>query len=1372
MGRTLRYTYYRDDLPKQTIASQVRLNDSTTPRDVVLSNSVYDAAGNLTTLTTGAGKTRTDYTYDAAGRVTARILDPATLARRTDYTVDNEANPTRVVRSAAGTTRTETADLVYDDAGRLTRQTVENGATDLVRTWTRDKRGLVTTTVDPRGNTSGANAAAYTTSFGYDVLGRLVEQSDPTANVERNGAAPVSTRPVHRLGYDTFGATTHDHDPEGRVIVRTYDRDGRNTRVTHPSYTPPSGGTAITPQLVTTFDAAGRVTKVKDPRGNERTFTYDQLGRVTKVVDPPRPGQTTGAAGRFEYDLAGEQTAQVDQTGARVEATYDDLGRQVTSTVVERRPSAAALTTKLGYDDSGSLTSTTSPLGFGTVYTRNAADEVTAVRDPLNHTTSLTYDLAGRPAATIDPLGNVTATEYDQAGRLTVSRDHDASWAELRRTSYGYDSAGNLTSVTPPRGYATQRVFDAGNRVISTTEPVSATDSITTTFGYDAAGARTRLTDGRNNSTYTTYNSLGLVQTVVEPATSTHPAATDRTWTTSYDANGNPVIDAAPGGVSVTRTFDALNDLTAQTGTGASAATTATAVGYDAAGRITSLNTPGGTIAATYNDRGSLLSTTAPNGNSSFTYDNDGRLTQQTDRAGTAGYGYDSASRLTSATDPVTGRALTLGYDNDDRLTGITYGTGGPTRTIGYDPMDRPTSDVVKNAAGTTLTSIGYGYDLDDNLTSKTTAGVPVAGQHTYGYDRAGRLTSWTAPGNTVTGYTWDKAGNRTGAGPATFTYDERNRLTSGGGTTYTYTPRGTLATQTTGGVTTALSFDAFDRLISDGGSTYAYDGLDRLASRTSGGATTSFAYGGGENDVVATLNAAGTVASKYSRMPSGAPLGVGEGSSSTLALADLHSDVYGLLNPASGGTLAGTASYSPFGEATYGGATRSGLGYQGEWTDPTTGRVNMHARWYTPGTGGFTSRDSWTLAPEPSVQANRYGYGNANPFSGTDPSGHVWGDDACVYEGVGCAVGQPNPRGGDPGRVGCDDCQGVYKPVIRQPTPQPRKPARDRHSTSGGSNHSASRGTTSGGGARQTPPEPKVDPRKAIIRNIAMTPQPRLPSVPALSQAQIDRQRNLIESKQRPVAAEQMLNDVVMDYVPQEARTAPVPDLGLTLSPVSAPMDPRYEQFLIRSQAFGGDYLGLPNPYEIEIACSVGYSEACAEIHERSANDRGQAFALGVLGVTDFANCVEKSSSSDCGLAVLGVFAFGKPFKLFRGTRASDRVPWTSWENYPKVRVDGQEFAQIGKRLYSQHAVDRMQPSGMRYSPRPGPYEGGKTGGMPQLRRAGGDHGRSVSPSFVEDVISRTRGVRQENGNFMHDGGGLQVILSPEGRVVTVMTN
>ncbi|WP_422771366.1 RHS repeat domain-containing protein [Plantactinospora sp. WMMC1484] len=59
-------------------------------------------------------------------------------------------------------------------------------------------------------------------------------------------------------------------------------------------------------------------------------------------------------------------------------------------------------------------------------------------------------------------------------------------------------------------------------------------------------------------------------------------------------------------------------------------------------------------------------------------------------------------------------------------------------------------------------------------------------------------------------------------------------------------------------------------------------------------------------------------------------------------------------------------------------------------------------------------------------------------------------------------------------------------------------------------------------------------------------------------------------------------------------------------------------------------------------------------------------------------------------------------------------------------------------------------------------------------LRQAGGgyDYGRGVSPAWVEYVIRNVRGVRQDNGNYSHMLGTLQVIVSREGRVVTVITH
>jgi len=71
----------------------------------------------------------------------------------------------------------------------------------------------------------------------------------------------------------------------------------------------------------------------------------------------------------------------------------------------------------------------------------------------------------------------------------------------------------------------------------------------------------------------------------------------------------------------------------------------------------------------------------------------------------------------------------------------------------------------------------------------------------------------------------------------------------------------------------------------------------------------------------------------------------------------------------------------------------------------------------------------------------------------------------------------------------------------------------------------------------------------------------------------------------------------------------------------------------------------------------------------------------------------------------------------------------WAFWSDYEKTVVNGEEYAKIGERLFTRHAVERMAPSGL-----------GKA--------AGGVVGRSISPNFVEEVISR--GIAT---NFYKDG-------------------
>ncbi|WP_340558538.1 DNRLRE domain-containing protein [Streptomyces sp. GSL17-111] len=981
MGRTTRHTYYDDGLLARRTLVGFHDPDGTT-RDVVLTERAYDAAGNLISETTGNGSVTTAYEVDAAGQTTAEVLDPDGLARRTAYTHDAGGEVATETRTGAGGDRTERVTYERNGVGEVVRVTVENGAEDLVTTRTVDDRGLTLTETAPRGNVSGADPADHTTDFTYDALGRLVETAAAPVTVEQHGAPATTERPTTRTGYNTFGEVTANQGPNGHVTRTAYDDAGRAVATTLPDYTPPGGGSPQTATVRRTYDAAGRVATETDPLGHVTSSTYDQLGRLTAVTEPAPTEGGQQPVTRHTYDLVGERLSTTDPTGARTETTYDELGRPITSTVVERRPAAGNFTTRTSYDDAGNPLSTTSPTGITTSSTYNAAGQPLTTTDAAGKTTTYAYGPTGLPTSVTDPLGRTVRTAHDAAGRTTSVTDLAPDGTELRTRSSVYDAAGNPVEATGPLGHTVHQTFDALGRITELTEPVDGTTSLTTTFGYDAAGNRTRLTDGRGNDTWYTFTSRGGPESVVEPATTAHPDAADRTFTTVYDAAGRPVREIQPGGVEQVRTFDALGRITEVTGSGAEADTGTDTYGYDLAGHLTSLSAPGGTNTLEYDDRGNLLSTSGPSGDATFAYDGEGRLTGRTDAAGAASFDYDAAGRLASAVDPLTGTTRAYAYDALSRPASVSYGSGAADRTFGYDDLGRLAEDTLTAPDGTTTASVAYTYDDRDQLTGKTTTGTAGAGEHAYTYDAAGRLTGWTAPDGTVTDYTWDAAGNRTRVGDATATYDERNRLLAANGTSYTWSARGTLL-GTTGGADgdTTSGYDALGRLLTDGSTAYAYDGLGRLVQR--GEATLT--YADTSNNPVAT---AGEL---IARDPAGDPMSTAaaDGSGATAVLTDAHGDVTGTFAPSSA-ALTGSTAYAPYGEVTQQTGATGALGYQGEYTDPDTGKVNMHARWYDPSTGAFVSRDSWTLNPVPSVMANRYTYGNASPLNHTDPTGHL----------------------------------------------------------------------------------------------------------------------------------------------------------------------------------------------------------------------------------------------------------------------------------------------------------------------------------------------------------------------------------------------
>ncbi|MFE1507986.1 LamG-like jellyroll fold domain-containing protein [Streptomyces sp. NPDC058726] len=984
MGRTTRRTYYDDGLKAREILVGFHDPDGTT-RDLVLSDRTYDAAGHLVRETTGNGKVTTTYQVDTAGRTTAEVLDPSGLARRTAYTYDAGGAVHTATLTGTGGTRAEKVTYERNATGDLIKETVENGTADLVTTYEVDDRGLVVAETSPRGNATGVDPAAYTMQHTYDALGRPVVTRGAPVTAETRQSAAATVRPTTTVGYNAFGETTDVRDPNGHITHTAYDRLGRVTSATLPAYTPPGATDPLPGEVTRAYDAAGNLASETDALGRTTHYSYDQFGNLAKVTLPAPEDGAAAPVSTFTYDLLGEQLSATGPTGARTEATYDDLGRQITSTVLERHPAPGAFTTTHTYDDAGNLRSTKSPTGLTASGTYNAAGDPLTATDAAGGVTTYTYGPTGLPREVTTPQGRTTRTVHDLAGRAIEVRDENAAGTVLRTTSSSYDADGNPVEITDALDHTVRQTFDARGRLTELVEPVDADTSITTTYGYDATGNRTRLTDGRGNTTWYGFTSRGALESVVEPSTQAHSDAADRTWTTMFDAVGLPAKEFQPGGVTVERTFDALGRLIRSTGSGAEAATTPDVFGYDALGNLTSASAPGGPNTYTYDDRGNLLSADGPSGTASFTYDTEGRLTARTDAAGAATFGYDGAGRLKSAADPLTQATLTYGYDTASRLTSVAYGGTGATRALGYDALDRPTSDTLKAPGGTTTASVAYGYDAASRLVEKTTTGTAGAGTQSYGYDRAGRLTSWTGADGTVTDYTWDAAGNRTSAGDTTATYDARNRLLTAGDVTYTYAARGNRTASSAASGSHTFAFDAHGRMVSADGTTYAYDALGRLVRQ----GDDTLIYADHSNNPVAT--AAGLVF----RDPAGEAVSSAQvgGTNATALLSDVHGDVTGAFATATG-TLAGSTGYSPFGKVTAASGSTGPLGYQGEYTDPDTGQVNMHARWYDPETGGFSSRDSWTLNPVPSINANRYGYGNGNPLLNTDPSGH----DLCLW--------------------------------------------------------------------------------------------------------------------------------------------------------------------------------------------------------------------------------------------------------------------------------------------------------------------------------------------------------------------------------------
>jgi RHS repeat-associated protein len=1005
-----------DELGRQTTITQPAYTPPGGSAITPTESYVYDAVGNLLEYTSRRGETTT-YEYDIYNHMVEQT-DPAVGAGSPGvwtFEYADRVNMSKQVDPTGAETQ-----FTYDARNR------PRSKVDVVRSVT------VTPQTGAAGPQTAQNVAggSYTTVFEHDDLGRLVTTTTDEgviAEVDYNEAGDViattdADNKTTTSSVDVYGNPVKITDPLGRQARIAYDSAGR--AVTAGAY---ANNAASTPEFETStgYDADGNTVTSTSGEGFTTTFGYDKTGRLTQVVQPIDAfGSATSS---YFYDTAGNLTRTRDPRALVAPPLITEAWDGAT---------AAAWPAKwtTGQSSSGATEIDANRGHLKTPATASSYSRALADSTSQHTDVEITATVRTGSSITGTNLGSKLwlrgSTSWASAGyNLTagynVSLNYAANTVALRKTVSSTDTSLTSTSFTFAANTTYRVRFQAIGTAIKakiwadgTAEPgswtLSTTDS-SNTSGRAAISQRGTSSGARDSylddytlrpvsttpssayDTINTYNTWNLPESVIEPSTSAHPNAADRTFTRVYDAGGLPVEDRQPGYVVVTGTFDELGRLTAESATGGASRS----FGYDLAGRTTAVSHPSGTESLVYDDRGLMIGAAGPAGNMIATYDGDGRLLTRNDPAGSHSFTYTTQNELNTAADPLTGGTLTYTYNDASQPTQVDYGTGTnhPIRTYTYDNAGRTSVDEMKTGA-TSKMKATYTYDDDSNVLTEIVENVFAATEtSTYTYDQAQRLTSFNrqqgAGTPAMTTYRWDPAGNKVAEGASkTWTYDQRNRILTGPEGTYTWDPRGTLDKITApSSSVTEYAYDGLGRqtqyMTAAITVNYTYDGLDRIATRTRGATTDSFAYAGGAMDPANVIT--GANATSYSRTPSGQPLAVTNTASSSTAFMGSNQHGDNRWNFNTSGTTTDSTVFDPFGSSLAStGTTGDNLGYQSDFTDPDSSNVWMGARWYSPASGTFQSRDRYSGELTTPVSLNRYTYGHSDPIGNYDPTGHA----------------------------------------------------------------------------------------------------------------------------------------------------------------------------------------------------------------------------------------------------------------------------------------------------------------------------------------------------------------------------------------------
>ena len=917
-----------------------------TVRQYVYNESANTLGTNLPHALTGIidelGNRYATYQYDPFGQA----VSSKHAGGADQVTITYNADGSSTVKDALGNVHSYTLTTVFGMVlpTAVTGTPVPNAGG---QAFTYDTKGFLASRTDWNGNV---------TTYTHDIRG------DETSRTEASGTAQART--ITTTWHSTFHLPTQITEPN-RITTFTYDSHGNLTQKT---ITDANNSKNIRSWSYT-YNANGQVTKADGPRTDVADITqysYDAKGDLASVTDALGHVTTISA-----YDANGRPLTLQDPNGLITQLAYDPRGR-----LLSRNTGGETMT--YTYDAVGQVLKITQADASFTAFTYDAAHRLTQVSDNLGNKIVYTLDANGNQTKkqVYDPSSTLTRSlsqTFDAINRLQTSVG-----AQGQTTTYGYDSNGNLTSVTDPLTKATTRSFDALNRLIASIDPLSGK----TQYQFDANDNLAQVTDPRSANTVYTYDGLGNKTKQTSPDTGV--------TTYTYDAAGNIISSTDARGVQSLYSYDALNRLIKKS--------------------FTPNNSYGDISSTTYQyDQGKygighLTGMTDISGTTTWLYEIHGRAVQQQQTIGlvtlTTSYQYDATGRLSQLTTPAN-QIIAYQYNANGQVNAVKVNGVVLFNAVQYQPFGPISSWVWGNG-----TAYKRSYDLDGRLTK-----LPLGTDNrSITYDADSRITGQTSDGTVLS----VSPNFVTGANAGTTKYAIK---TTGNALLSQTLPNSSVSTMGYDAVGNLLSdsftsyqYDLGGRLINAGSNSFQVDGLGkRVAKVNLSTGNRYFAYDQAGH-LLGEYNAQG-LAIQETIWLGDMPVGTVSASTGLLYVYPDHLNTPRTVTTQSNRVLWSWVS-DPFGNGApltsnddTGKPYQYNLRFPGQYYDAETGLHYNMARYYNPVIGRYTQSDPIGLGGG----INTYVYVKNSPLSMIDLKGFYEYDPWEHYRDV--TVG-PTPAG------------------------------------------------------------------------------------------------------------------------------------------------------------------------------------------------------------------------------------------------------------------------------------------------------------------------------------------------------------------------